>query len=171
MSELVLKESVAVAALLEVPLHLLRHLQSFFREMPELLLEDHESIVHDSLMLTQSLHNAIELPVIALEVVIPPHDAPLQGMYLLLQSVHRQADFGYTQFVLGFLCGNRPTEVARCELVSCKSLRTYLIYFYRLCFSCSKRKSSLACYLIVLVSATMLENSASILAGRGRTFL
>jgi len=103
-SELVLEEGVAVAALLEVPLHLLGHFEGLPSELLELLLEDREPVVDESLMLTQSLHNAIELLVIALEVVVAASHCPLQTVDLLPQCVHPQSDLRYAQLALRFLC-------------------------------------------------------------------
>ena len=128
-SELVLEENVVVAALLEVSLHLLAHLEGFLGELFELLLKDHEPVVDKCLMLTQSLHNAVELLIIALEVVIASRHRPLQAVDLLLQRTHPQPHLRYAKLVLRFLCACRTTDEARCELVSWRSLRTYLMYF------------------------------------------
>lgn len=129
MGELVLEEKVAIAALLEVHLHLLGHLKGILAELSEPLLEDAESVVHQSLMLTQSLHHTVELLLVALEVVVAASNCPLQAVDLLLEGAHAQPDFGDAQLVLGFLSGWRATQVARWELVSWRSRRTSLMYF------------------------------------------
>ena len=83
MHQLILEHLIGDHGRIEIPLDILGHLESFLCQLPKLLLEVIHTVIHERIVLAESIHYAVQLFIVCLEVLLPAFYCPLETVQLV----------------------------------------------------------------------------------------
>ena len=83
MHQLILEHLIGDHGRIEIPLDILGHLESFLCQLPKLLLKVIHTVIHERIVLAESIHYAVQLFIVCLEVLLPAFYCPLETVQLV----------------------------------------------------------------------------------------
>ena len=83
MHQLILEHLIGDHGRIEIPLDILGHLESFLCQLPKLLLKVIHTVIHERIVLAESIHYAVQLFIVCLEVLLPAFYSPLETVQLV----------------------------------------------------------------------------------------